>query len=153
DRAGRTDTAAAGGPATAAADVLSPGASAVTMTLDELAAAAALPPERVEELERFGLITSRPVRGTAYYDEEAFVIARLAAGFLRCGVEARHLRISKNAGEREAGFFEQVVVPLMKQRNPGARRQALDALAELASLGHGLRAAMLRQALRDYTTT
>jgi DNA-binding transcriptional MerR regulator len=141
------------GSAMTAEDVLSAGASSVTMTLDELATAAALPPERVEELERFGLITSRPVGGTAYYDEEAFVVARLAAGFLRYGVEARHLRIYKNAAEREAGFFEQVVVPLMKQRNPGARRQALDALAELASLGHGLRAAMLRQALRDYTTT
>src|SRR5438132_732428 len=55
--------------------------------------------------------------------------------------------------EREAEFFEQVVMPLMKQRNPAARRQALGTLGELAKLGQGLRAAMLRQALKDYTTT
>ena len=30
--------------------------------------------------------------------------------------------------EREAGFLEQVVTPLMKQRNPKARQQALDTL-------------------------
>src|SRR5438270_10662904 len=132
-------------------DLLLPGDTAVNMTFDELCAAAELPPERVQELEKFGLVTGRPVAGTVYYDEEAFVVARLAAGFLRFGVEARHLRIYKNAAEREAGFFEQVVMPLMKQRNPGARRQAVETLAEMAKLGQGLRAAMLRQALKDYT--
>ena len=35
------------------------------------------------------------------------------------GVEARHLRMYKVAAEREAGVFEQFVMPLLKQRNPG----------------------------------
>jgi hypothetical protein len=134
-------------------DLLPPGETAVNMTFDELCAASELPQERLRELEKFGLLAGRPVAGTVYYDEEAFLIARLAAGFLRFGVEARHLRIYKNAAEREAGFFEQVVMPLMRQRNPGARRQAVDTLTELAKLGQGLRSAMLRQALKDYTTT
>ena len=41
-------------------------------------------------------------------------------------------------------------MPMLKQRNPAARQQALDTLAELASLGEGLRAAMLRHALKEY---
>ena len=136
-----------------AASVLSAGETAVNMTFEELCAATDLSADRVRELEKFGLLSGRAVAGTVYYDEEAFVIARLAAGFLRFGVEARHLRIYKNAAEREAGFFEQVVMPLMKQRNPGARRQAVETLGEMARLGQGLRAAMLRQALKDYTTS
>jgi len=56
----------------------------------------------------------------------------------------------KVAAEREASFYEQVVLPLVKQRNPAARRQAVDNLAELAALGEGLRGAMLRSALRSY---
>ena len=78
-------------------------------------------------------------------------MARTAAGFLRFGVEARHLRMYKVAAEREAGFMEQLVMPLLKQRNPTARQQAADNLGELAGLGEQLRAALLRSALRDHT--
>ena len=87
---------------------------------------------------------------TVYYDEDALTVANLAAGFMRYGVEARHLRMYKTAGEREAGFFEQVVMPMLKQRNPQARSQATETLSELSRLGASLRAAMLRQALRQY---
>ena len=123
----------------------------VSMTLDELAEACGLAPAAIGELERFGLLTGRPVGGTTYYDEEALIVANLAAGFMRFGVEARHLRMYKTAAEREAGFFEQLVMPLLKQRNPRARRQAVDTLVELGKLGQGLRAAMLRTALKDHT--
>jgi hypothetical protein len=77
-------------------------------------------------------------------------VANLSAGFMKFGVEARHLRMYKNGGEREASFFEQVVLPMLKQRNPAARAQAIETLSELARLGQGFRAAMLRQALHDY---
>ncbi len=42
-------------------------------------------------------------------------------------------------------------MPLIKQRNPASRRQALDTLAELSQLGGDLRGALLRAALRQYT--
>ena len=60
---------------------------------------------------------------TSYYDGDA--LRRRPAGGRRSsrhGVEARHLRMYKIAAEREAGFFEQVVMPLLKQRNPEARQ-------------------------------
>jgi hypothetical protein len=44
-----------------------------------------------------------------------------------------------------------VILPLVKQRNPTARRQAVETLEELSQLGEGLRAAFLRSALREYT--
>ena len=91
------------------------------------------------------------VGGQTYYDEDSLVVARLAASFGRHGVEARHLRMYKTAVERESGFYEQVILPLMKQRNPASRRQALDTLEELSQLGGDLRGALLRAALRTYT--
>lgn len=123
----------------------------VSMTLEELSTACGLSAVELGELERYGLLAGRPVGGTVYFDEEALIVANLAAGFMRFGVEARHLRMYKTAAEREAGFFEQLVMPLLKQRNPRARRQAVDTLVELGKLGQGLRAAMLRQALKDHT--
>ena len=129
---------------------LSPPRSGTSLTLQELAASCGLETGDLKDLERFGLIASRTVGGTAYYDDDALAAAHVAAGFMKFGVEARHLRMYKTAAEREAGFFEQVVMPMLKQRNPEARRQASETLAELARLGQQLRSAMLRNALRDY---
>ena len=156
---GGEDPAAAGGGGAAAAmaaaaeaepEPLSPPRSGTSLTLQELGASCGLEPSDLKDLERFGLISSRTVGGTAYYDDDALAAAHVAAGFMKFGVEARHLRMYKTAAEREAGFFEQVVMPMLKQRNPEARRQASETLAELARLGQQLRSAMLRNALRDY---
>jgi DNA-binding transcriptional MerR regulator len=130
--------------------LLDPGETSVSLSVDELVAATGLTARAVGELERFGLIASRELGSTSYYDEDALVVARLAAAFLRHGVEPRHLRMYKVAAEREGGVFEQLIMPLLKQRNPAARSQALDVLQELAGLGDQLRGAMLRQVLREY---
>jgi DNA-binding transcriptional MerR regulator len=122
----------------------------VSLTLDELAAAAGLTPGDIAELEKFGLVAGHRIVGTTYYDADCLEIACVAAGFRSFGVEARHLRMYRTAVEREAGFFEQVVTPMLKQRNPQARRQAVETLLELSRLGNAMRAATLRQALRDH---
>ncbi|MHB8329995.1 MAG: hypothetical protein ACYDD6_10310, partial [Acidimicrobiales bacterium] len=125
------------------------GLSATDMTLDELAAASECHPTALAELESYGLLGGRVVGGAVYYGEDALAVARLAAGFAAFGVEARHLRIHKHAAEREAGFIEQIVLPLLKQRNPEARQRAHDTVDELSRLGQGLRAVLLRSALHD----
>jgi len=147
---GGTPTAAAPTASTADPEPLAPPRSGTSLTLQELAASCGLEPGDLKDLERFGLISGRTVGGTAYYEDDALAAAHVAAGFMKFGVEARHLRMYKTAAEREAGFFEQVVMPMLKQRNPEARRQASETLAELARLGQQLRSAMLRNALRDY---
>jgi DNA-binding transcriptional MerR regulator len=119
------------------------------MTIEELVAATGLTVGDLQQLESFGLVTGRVVGGVVYYDDDALAIARTAAGFARYGVEARHLRLHKHAAEREAGFIEQIVLPLLKQRNPEARQRAHDNVTELTRLGQQLRAVLLRNALRD----
>jgi hypothetical protein len=130
--------------------VLDPGPTGVSLTRDEIAAAAGLSAKDLGELERFGLVAGRPLGNTVYYGEDALLVAQLAAGFMSHGVEARHLRMYKVAAEREAGVFEQLVLPLLKQRNPGARQQATERLDELAGLGSRLRDALLRTALQEH---
>lgn len=141
-------------PAVEASDsgpsTLDVGQTSVSLSLDELASASGLGVRVIGDLERFGLLTSRSLGSTSYYDEDALVIARLAAGFIAHGVEPRHLRMYKVAAEREAGVFEQLVMPILKQRSPAGRQQAIDTLCRLAGLGDQLRSAMLRQSLREY---
>jgi DNA-binding transcriptional MerR regulator len=138
-------------PPRAQPSTLVAGLSSVSLTISELASSCGLEVSDIQELERYGLLSGRSVAGSVYYDEEALVVARLAAGFARHGVEPRHLRMYKTAAEREAGFYEQVIMPLVKQRNPTARRAAVTTLEDLAKLGEGMRAAFLRAALRDYS--
>jgi DNA-binding transcriptional MerR regulator len=130
--------------------LLDTGETTVTLTPEELARATNLTPRQIGDLERFGLITGDTVGTTTTYGEDALIVARTAAAFMKHGIEARHLRMYKVAAEREAGFLEQVIMPLLKQRNPKTREKALTILDELVGLGDDLRQAMLRHALRDY---
>jgi DNA-binding transcriptional MerR regulator len=140
---------ASGPPAPPVTEAPASTMSGTSMTIEELATAAGLTVGDVQQLESFGLVGGRSVGGVAYYDDDALTIARTAAGFARFGVEARHLRLHKHAAEREAGFIEQIVLPLLKQRNPEARQRAVDNVTELSRLGQALRAVLLRNALRD----
>lgn len=128
------------------------GPTTASFTLEELLAATRLTAAQARSLEQFGLLISRQAGPDTVYDAESVVIGQKAAGFFAQGVEARHLRMYKVAAEREAGFLEQVVTPMLKQRNPTARRQAVELLNELVDLGDAMRSALLRQALQGYIT-
>ena len=117
---------------------------------EELAAAAGIDVALVTELKQYGLIAPHGVvAGVPYFDHSALAVTRAAAEFSRHGVEARHLRMWRNAADREADLFQQVVLPLLRQRNPQARRQAVDTLAELSAAGAAMRAALVERAIRD----
>jgi DNA-binding transcriptional MerR regulator len=128
--------------------VLSPSLSGVSLTLAELCAATGLATHTVAALEGLGLITPIAVAGGAFYDEEALMVGKLAAEFAHFGIEPRHLRLYRNAVDREMGLVEQVVTPLLRQRNPEARQRAVETASELAKLGENLRASLVRTELR-----
>jgi hypothetical protein len=90
------------------------------------------------------------VAGIATYDEDALAVANLAAAFRGFGIEPRHLRLYRNAADRELGLIEQVVIPLLRQRNPESRQKAVEGAEQLAALGQSLRATLLHQALRQH---
>jgi len=127
-----------------------PDAPSLALTVEELCVQSGLNASGVTDLERFGLLKIRSMGHVDYYDEEALVVARLAAGFARFGIEPRHLRMYKVSADREAGLFEQLITPLLKQRRAAARDEAVVMLEELAELADDLRAVMVRASLRDY---
>jgi len=132
-------------PAPAAA--ASGGGRGTSLSAEELAAASGLDLAVVRELQEYGLVVPSIMAGIEHFDEEALAVATVAAGFTRFGIEPRHLRLYKNAAEREAGFVEQVILPLVRQRNPEARARAHETAEELAQLGQQLRGSLLRTAL------
>jgi DNA-binding transcriptional MerR regulator len=130
----------------AAAARLLPG---VLVNRDELCAMASVTPAQLAELEDYGVVNRRGGAGELY-GEDAVEIAAAAGGFLRAGVDARHLRAWRTSVEREAGLYEQLILPVLRQRNPQARANAASQLAELDALGARLRSAMMRATLRQY---
>lgn len=145
-------------PANAAAQFFAPAEPAApqldavpdTFVASELCSMAGLTAKQLGELESYGLITGRGSGTTALYSSSDLLVAKAAAGFLARGVEARHLRGWKQSAEREAALFEQLVLPLLRQRNPQSRQQAAATLTELSSLGADLRTALLGAALRHH---
>jgi DNA-binding transcriptional MerR regulator len=119
------------------------------LTRSELAELAGLDDADLAELESYGFL--RPAVTTsdrALFDEDALTIAKVAQQFRRFGIEPRHLRMYRAFVEREAGLFEQVLLPYRRQRNPDARAQEIESIAELAGLGRQLRTALLQQHVR-----
>jgi DNA-binding transcriptional MerR regulator len=136
-----------------ASEEMSDAETGVSLTRTELARAAGLTDEQLGLLEEFGLLAPTPAaRNRMLFDDDALAIARAAAGFMRHGIEPRHLRMYRAFADREASLFEQVLLPYRRQRNPEAQARTGETLGELAGLGRRLRTALLRQSMRQTLT-
>lgn len=121
-------------------------ATELRLSREELLESAGLTPEQLEALEQYGLLTPRA--GSGHYDGDALMVAKTVAEMARFGLEPRHLRPFKGAADREVGLVEQVVTPLVRQRNPDARARAEEVARELAALSVKLHASLVRAGLR-----
>jgi DNA-binding transcriptional MerR regulator len=145
-----SEAVAAGGGGNDAEAANGDGREPEVYTVAELAEAAGCNPQLVRELEQYGLLVAGSnLGGKLYFDADALVVARIGARFAELGVEPRHLRAWRIAADREASLFEQLVMPLLRQRNPQSRREAADRLEELSSLGGRLRSGLLAEAVRS----
>jgi DNA-binding transcriptional MerR regulator len=119
--------------------------SELRLSREELIDAAGLEGEQLAQIEQFGLIAARP---GGYYDGDALIIAKTVAEMSRFGLEPRHLRAFRASADREVGLVEQVVSPLVRQRNPAAHGRAEEVARELAALSVKLHATLVRSGLR-----
>jgi len=120
------------------------------MSIEEMSAATGIDREKIRELESYGLVCSHGPESARYYDGDDYVVLSIVKDFFRYGIEPRHLTMYKHFEEREAAFFETLVMPQLRQRNPDARRQATTSLTDLAKASRKLKQAMLRTNLRQY---
>jgi len=124
--------------------------SGLPYSREEICAAAEISPAQLADLESFAIVTPRGSGADASYSPDALEIARVAGRFLAQGIDARHLRAWRQSAERESALFEQRIMPLLRQRNPQSRHNALGTLAELAELGSQLRRALVDSLLRHH---
>jgi DNA-binding transcriptional MerR regulator len=114
----------------------------VSLDRSELAQASGLDLTLVGALVEHGILPASPP-----YDGDVLRRARLCGELIRRGLEPRHLRGYRLAADREATLLEQLVGPLLRQRNPESRRRAHAQAEELVELGTTLHGMLLRERL------
>jgi DNA-binding transcriptional MerR regulator len=124
--------------------------AALEMTTEEVAAATGVDVSVVEALASYGILRPQPRDGGQAFGGDDVVVLRIVKDLFKFGVEPRHLTMYRHFADRESTFFEQIVVPILRQRNPEARRLARESLTELAGISRRLKQALLRANLRRY---
>jgi DNA-binding transcriptional MerR regulator len=141
---------AAGGAEPDGTDEVAEAPTGLQMSLEEMAAATGVDRERIKELEGFGIVCVHGPEGGKYYDGDDYVTLSIVKDFLRFGIEPRHLTMYKHFADRESSFFEALVAPTLRQKNPDARRSATQTLSELTATSRKFKQALLRNALREH---
>jgi DNA-binding transcriptional MerR regulator len=144
------DGEAATGDDVSPVDEIAEAPTGLQMSLEEMSTATGIDRDRIKELEAFGIISTHGPEGARYYDGDDFIILSIVKDFFRYGIEARHLTMYKHFADRESSFFDQIVAPTLRQKNPDARRTAAQTLANLSATSRKFKQALLRTNLRDH---
>ena len=112
--------------------------------LEETRADAAL----VNELEEYGVIRGEKRDGEVLYDDTEREIIRAVTELKRFGVGGRNLRVFRTSADREAALLEQILAPALRSRNPERRKEAVQALENLAATASYLKHLLLIRDLR-----
>jgi DNA-binding transcriptional MerR regulator len=102
----------------------------------------------VRELEEYGVVKGEARGGARYYDETEREIVGAVAELARYGVGGRNLRVFRSSADREASLLQQILAPALRSRNPQRRKEALEALENLAAVTTHLRHLLLVRDLR-----
>ena len=142
-------------------------ADAQTYTAAELSAESGLSSAEIAELTAYGLLVPLTDAGTPppgsdpqaslaldppepRYSSGALLIARISREFATYGLQARHLRVVRNAAARDAAMFEQGIQPVIHAAGPTAADDARRSLGRLVALCERLRAQVMGETLRRY---
>ena len=121
----------------------------VELSLREYCEATGLDSMQVRALRDYAIVGD-PNDDAALFDADDLLTGRAARELLAMGLEPRHLRMYRQFVDREVALFEQLSTPLLRQRNPEARRQASRQLEKLSSLTTRMKRSLLSRELRRY---
>jgi DNA-binding transcriptional MerR regulator len=142
-----TPAAEAGPRRTRRHSVTEPGVGAL-YSLDDVIEETRADPRLVAELEDYGVIKGELRAGTKYFDETEREIVRAVTELARYGVGGRNLRAFRTSADREAALLQQILAPALRSRNAKRRKEAVEALENLAAVTTHLKHLLLIRDLR-----
>lgn len=102
----------------------------------------------VRELEEYGVVKGEVRGGVHYFDETEREIIGAVAELARYGVGGRNLRVFRSSADSEATLLQQILAPALRSRNPQRRKEAVEALENLAAVTTHLKHLLLVRDLR-----
>jgi DNA-binding transcriptional MerR regulator len=123
-------------------------ASGALYSLDDVLEETKAEAKLVRELEEFGVVKGEMRGGVRYFDETEREIIGAVAELARYGVGGRNLRVFRSSADREANLLQQILAPALRSRNPERRKEAVEALENLAAVATHLKHLLLIRDLR-----
>ena len=120
-----------------------------TIGREELLARSGLTRAALADIEEARLIVAS---ASGRYDEDALIVATVAARLAQRGVEVRHIKPTRHTVERELGLLETLLAIKRKRMLAGDssdQHNLAEAQREIAGGFLALHAALLRSALRS----
>jgi DNA-binding transcriptional MerR regulator len=117
-------------------------------SLDDVVEETGAEPGLIKELVDFGVIRGELRDGDRFYDETEREIVRAVSELARYGVGGRNLRVFRSSADREAQLLQSILAPALRSRNPERRKEAVEALENLASVTTHLKHLLLIRDLR-----
>ena len=122
--------------------------AAAFYTIDDVIEETQADPKLVRELEEYGVIKGVQRDGVKYFDDTEREIIRAVTELARYGVGGRNLRVFRSSADREASLLQQILEPALRSRNPQRRKEAVEALENLAVVATHLKHLLLIRDLR-----
>jgi DNA-binding transcriptional MerR regulator len=117
-------------------------------SLDDVVEETGAEAKLIGELVEFGVIKGEIRGGTRYFDDTEREIVRAVSELARYGVGGRNLRVFRTSADREAQLLQSILAPALRSRNPDRRKEAVEALENLASVTTHLKHLLLIRDLR-----
>jgi DNA-binding transcriptional MerR regulator len=120
----------------------------VRLTQEELLSEAGVDAAMLSELQQYGLVRPGPA---GFYDADTVMVAKTVKAMTDFGIEPRHLRAFRASADREVGLLEQIVTPVFRHRDDGAKERADELVRELAALSVTLHTLLVKAGIRGVT--
>ena len=117
-------------------------------SLEEVLEETRAEPRLVSELQEYGVVRGEMRAGAWFFDETEREIVRAVTELARYGVGGRNLRVFRSSADREAALLQQILAPALRSRNVERRKEALEALENLAAVSTHLKHLLLIRDLR-----
>ena len=122
--------------------------SGALYSMDDVLAETKAEDKLVRELEEYGVVKGELRGGVRYFDETEREIIAAVTELARYGVGGRNLRVFRSSADREANLLQQILAPALRSRNAQRRKEAIEALENLAAVATHLKHLLLVRDLR-----
>ena len=131
-------------------EMLAPQSEVAYFSIEETAKKTGVTVEELKGLESFGLLQPKETQDGKVFDGHDIELINIVHKMGKYGIEPRHLRLYQHFADRETSFFEQILMPIVRQDRPETSERSTEVLSELINLSDSLKKLLLRKGILDY---